>query len=65
MRELCSFLGVAYHDQLVAHIDGGRASNRPALDIDPLVREGCSELQSRLDALTASRDGAGSVGGLA
>jgi len=51
VRELCSFLGIAYDDQLVAHIDGGRASTGRALDIDPRVRERCTQLQSRLDAL--------------
>jgi hypothetical protein len=51
MQELCSFLGMAYDDRLVAHIDAGRASTRRALDIDPRVRERCTQLQSRLDAL--------------
>lgn len=52
MRELCAFLGTDYEHRLVAHIDPGRAPAGPTLDIDPLVRQRCRELQSRLDALS-------------
>jgi hypothetical protein len=51
MRELCAFLGVAYDPRLVAHVESRPSHNRHPLDIDPRVRELCTDLDTRLTAL--------------
>jgi len=52
MQDLCRFLGVDYSPALVAHIERRppRTDGR-RLDIDPLVRERCRDLEDRLERL--------------
>ena len=57
MRAICSFLGLAFRPELVAHI-APRAAKRAGLDLDPRVRQLCDQLQDRLDTtLRAQRQG--------
>ena len=57
MRAICSFLGLAFRPELVAHI-APRAARRAALDLDPRVRVLCDQLQERMDTtLRAQREG--------
>jgi hypothetical protein len=51
MEELCAFLGMAYDPCLAAHIEARSAATRQQLEIDPRVRERCTELEARLHAL--------------
>ena len=52
---LCNFLEVPYRRQMIANIDRRRLSQRPPLPIDPRVRERCTSLQQRLDAVCAAQ----------
>jgi hypothetical protein len=48
MGAICSFLGLEYRPELVAHI-APRSRGRAALAIDPRVRHLCDQLQERMD----------------
>jgi hypothetical protein len=48
MAAICSFLGLEYRAELVAHI-APRTAGPTALAIDPRVRHLCDQLQERLD----------------
>ncbi|MCU1451669.1 MAG: hypothetical protein JWP02_3839 [Acidimicrobiales bacterium] len=52
-RALASFLGLAWHPGLAAHIERRDAPTPPPLDLDARVRQRCQELQERLDGLAA------------
>ena len=54
MRVLCAFLGLPYRKQLIEGIEP-RHRGSPGIDIDPVVRERCEELQGALDATMAHR----------
>lgn len=63
MRPLCRFLGFPWDPRLVAHVDARSSAQRP-LEIDPVIRERCTELQERLDqARLAARGAAPSATG--
>jgi hypothetical protein len=47
MRALCDFLGMPFHDRLVAHVESRTPRRRP-LEIDPRVRDLCDGLTGRL-----------------
>jgi hypothetical protein len=49
MGAICSFLGLVYRPELVAHI-APRPGSRATLAIDPRVRRLCDQLQERLDS---------------
>jgi hypothetical protein len=49
---LCSFLGLPYRPEIVAHVKRRRRPPNSPLAIDPGIRERCAELQERLDALS-------------
>jgi hypothetical protein len=51
MEGLCRFLGVDWNPALVAHVETRPGASRPPFDLDPVVRERCTELQQRLDAV--------------
>ena len=46
---LCSFLGLPYRSEMIAHVDPRRPSRKPPLAIHPRIRERCAELKERLD----------------
>lgn len=48
---LCNFLGLPFRKELIARIDRRRRTPREPLPIDPRIRERCTELQERLDAV--------------
>ncbi|MGP8160571.1 MAG: sulfotransferase [Candidatus Dormibacteria bacterium] len=48
MEAICSFLGLDYRPELIAHITP-RSGSRAALDIDPRVRRLCDQLHERMD----------------
>jgi hypothetical protein len=51
MRDVCDFLGLEFRPALVAGIGGPRRAVAPRpLEIDPVVRQVCDDLQCRLDA---------------
>jgi hypothetical protein len=50
LRRVCAFLDFPYRPELAAHVDRRAAGGRPPLDLDPRVRELCSELERRLEA---------------
>ena len=54
-----NLLGLHWREELVAHIDARESSSgpKPPLDIDPLIREVCVELEARLDAVAAAHRG--------
>jgi hypothetical protein len=52
MRELCAFLGVRYDPGLVVHVERRPPRNGRRLDIDPVVRELCNDLEARLAHLS-------------
>ena len=54
VRRLCTFLGLDYRPELVAHIAPRRPKEQPPLPIDPRVREVCTDLTTRLDRVAAS-----------
>ena len=49
MRPLCSFLGLAFDPRLVAHIAARASAGAAPLELDPVVRRACEDLQDRLD----------------
>jgi len=53
MRALCGFLDFPWRPELVAHIAPRPPATRSPLEIDPLIREHCDGLRSRLDATAA------------
>ena len=53
MRALCSFLGCGYAPELIAHIAPRRDALRRPLDLDPVVRARCTELEQRLRTAAA------------
>jgi hypothetical protein len=55
MGELCAFLGVPYHDRLVAHVSSRGGRGRAPLDLDPAIRRRCEELLDRLEEAAARR----------
>ena len=57
MRAICSFLGLAFRPELIAHI-APRSAKRAGLELDPRVRRLCDQLQERMDTtLRAQRQG--------
>jgi len=54
MRRLCAFLGAEYRPEMIEGIDvrGPRKAAAP-LELDPLVRRRCQELEERLEAACA------------
>jgi hypothetical protein len=55
MQGLCRFLAVEWNPALVAHVETRPGAHRPPYDFDPIVREHCTQLQQRLDAVVAQR----------
>ena len=56
VRQVCAFLDFPYRPELSAHVDRRATGVRPALDLDPRVRELCDELERQLsDAYRAQR----------
>lgn len=49
MRPLCAFLGVDFHPRLVHGLARRPPARRGPLELDPLVRRHCDELEERLD----------------
>lgn len=47
----CRFLEIPYRRAMIANIDPRRPSQRPPLPIDPRIRERCTALKERLDAV--------------
>jgi hypothetical protein len=47
---VCAFLDFDYRPELAAHVDRRAAGTKPPLELDPRVRELCSELERRLSA---------------
>jgi hypothetical protein len=52
---LCRFLDVPYRNAMIASIDPRRPSKRPPLPVDPKIRERCTALKERLDAVFAAQ----------
>jgi hypothetical protein len=55
MRTVCAFLAFPYDPKLTAHVTSRQARNAAPLAIDPVIRERCTALQSRLDAAAEAR----------
>jgi hypothetical protein len=51
---LCAFLGLGYRQELIAHIKPRRPAWKEPLAIDSRIREGCVDLQRRLDAASVA-----------
>jgi hypothetical protein len=49
LRRICGFLGARFADEMTAGIAHRAAHERSALDIEPVVREACDELERRLE----------------
>jgi hypothetical protein len=63
MTRICGFLDLPYHRRLVAHVEGRAGGERGgSLELDPRIRERCSELAEQLDA-AHRRVSSGSVSG--
>jgi hypothetical protein len=54
-RALCSFLDVPYRSIMISNLDVRRPAQRPPLAIEPRIRQRCSELKQRLDAVCAAQ----------
>jgi hypothetical protein len=54
-RALCAFLGFGFRKEMIGKVDPRRPSQRPPLAIDPRIRERCTALKERLDALCAAQ----------
>lgn len=55
MRPMCSFLGLDFDPRLVAHIKNRARGSAAPVDLDPVVRRACQELQDRLDRAAAEK----------
>ncbi|MCA1842660.1 MAG: hypothetical protein LC792_05615 [Actinobacteria bacterium] len=56
LGRLCTFLGLAWHPRLAAHIAPRGTTASPSLDIDPRIRSRCTELALRLDQAKKDHD---------
>lgn len=55
MREVCRFLGFEWNPLLIAHIEQ-RSLRRQIVEIDPRVRERCTELAQHLEAVRTRQE---------
>jgi hypothetical protein len=50
VKSLCQFLSLSYHDRMTRHIGARPPATSGSLDIDPIIRARCSELEARFAA---------------
>jgi hypothetical protein len=55
MRRLCNFLGFAFDQRWISHIEPRDAPGAPPLEIDPAIRRRCDVLSARLETVAAGR----------
>lgn len=54
-RALCTFLGLDYRGELIAHVESRRPAWKEPLAIDDRIREQCVKLQKRLDEVSGAQ----------
>jgi hypothetical protein len=58
MRTICAFLDFPFDPKLTAHVAARGTPGAAPLDLDPEIRELCTEMQARLDAAAEARTAA-------
>jgi hypothetical protein len=55
MGRLCGFLGVAFDQRWISHIEARDVPGAPPLEIEPEIRRRCDVLSARLETVAAGR----------